>query len=111
MTTRSTQLATAQNIADNVWTTIYTVPALHRVIVRSIIVGNQGPTTAYPWLRVITSAGPTCYLQVSSGTPGNASFEYLTWHVLNAGDQLQVHMNGTSGLNSVLASGALLDSP
>lgn len=107
MTVHSTQLGADLTLGTGA-TTLYTVPAGKRTIVKSIVVCNGNAAANFVGFGVIR-AGVTIanfrYFVAATSTSGDTVSD-LPWIVLNAGDQLlaQAHLASVS----VIVSGAEL---
>jgi hypothetical protein len=101
-----TQLA-RQNVTtvNPVFTTIYTVPAGDRIVLRSIAVRNLSGSAGVTWyVEIDTVVVFTNVLGVGSVNAG--SYEWRPWIVLGPGQLLKVAVNAAAGIGLV-ASGSL----
>lgn len=108
MTVHSTQLGAHQAIPAAL-TTLYTVPALTRTIVKSLWLRNATAGAVTCEIALVLAGGATvAFFQPLAASPATGSSVYLNlWVVLNAGDKLQVSGAAGSGVDAI-ASGAAL---
>lgn len=88
--------------SGNLWTTVYTVPSGHVIIVKNIVMFNA---TASSKIGGTRTDGLIVIRQATLATSTNDN--YLPWVVLNPGQALEV-LQQAGGAISYLISGSLL---
>lgn len=108
MAVRSTRLALGRVVTANSALTVYTVPTNRTLVVRSMIVQNQGANTAtFNIVLVNAVTGTQVRIIDDQNLPSRSRVALQEWGVLEEGDQIRLTCNQTNHLNYWL-SGALL---
>ena len=108
MSVRTKRIALTRIVTPNVFTTVFTVPADRTLIVRCIILQNQGANATEGTVRVVNSDTGTqvrVFTDLAIATHDRRVLEQ--WSVLEDGDSIEVRASQTNSLN-VWISGALL---
>lgn len=84
-------------------TNVYTVPAGHRIILKSIAVRNLNPSAGVTWFVVIDSTLVFTNLLGPGSTSSSGSFEWRPWIVIGPGSVLKLTCSASTGIGCVVS--------
>lgn len=83
------------NITATAFTTVYTVPAGMRIIIRSVAVRNAAAAAQVVSLAV--DAVNVWVKNLTTGGTDGSAFEWRPWIVLTEGQTIRVHVSNSAG--------------
>lgn len=89
------------NLQSTNWTTIYTVPSGHVIVIRDLSMFNMATGASTCWVRV----GGVQLLQKSLAAKGQsgADFQWMPWLVVDEGQAVEVAIGSPANCNLILS--------